>query len=60
MNGAWLYLALAAVTMALDTRLWERELTLFMTGGRNRTGLCPPARPESCDCGRFQGKDSAK
>ena len=60
MNRLWLFLALTAGAMALDTRLRERELNLFVPGGSNRTRLCPPARPESCDCGRFQGKDSGK
>ena len=64
MNTVWFYLLLGAmapsITPALEARLAGRNLDLFFPKAANETYGCPTTRPESCDCERFRGKDSAK
>lgn len=64
MNRTWFFLILAAVGLtpvpARDARRAGRNLDLFFPRPANETPGCPSARPESCDCESFRGRDSAK
>lgn len=66
MNTTWLCLLLGAAgpsvtTAALRTRpLPGRSLDLFFPRAAKATSGCPAFSPESCDCERFRGRDSAK